>query len=52
MYMGLALNKEQRIENEGTDYSMRQGRRKEKQFQFQVMRNGKIVEESEKGIVA
>lgn len=52
MYMGLALSKEQRIEYEGTHYSVRQGRRKEQQFRFKVTQNGKITEESEKGIVA
>ena len=52
MYMGLALSKEQRIEYEGTNYSMRQGRRQVQQFWLKVTRNGKIAEESEKGMVA
>ena len=52
MHMGLVLSKEQRIEYEGTDYSVRQGRRKEQQFRFKVTRNGKIAKESEKGMVA
>ena len=51
MCMGLALNKEQRIEYEGTDYFVRQGRWKEQKFRFKVTQNGKIAEESEKGIV-
>ena len=50
--MGLALSKEQRIENEGTDYSVRQGRQEAQQFQLKVTRNGKIAEDSEKGMVA
>ena len=49
--MGLALSKEQRIEYESTDYSVRQGRRKVQQFQFKVTRNGNIAEESEKGTI-
>ena len=52
MYMGLALSKEQRIEYESTDYSVRQGRRQAQQFWLKVTRNGKIAEESEKGMVA
>ena len=50
--MGLALSKEQRIENEGTDYSMRQGRREAQQFRLKVAWNENIVEDSEKGMVA
>ena len=52
MDMGLALSKEQRIENEGTDYSVRQGRQQAQQFRLKVTRNGNIAEESEKGMVA
>ena len=52
MYIGLALSKEQGIENEGTDYSIRKGRWEEQQFQLKVTQNGKIVEDSEKGMVA
>ena len=52
MYMGLALRKEQRIENEGTDYSVRQGRWKAQQFRLKVTQNGKIAEEGENGMVA
>ena len=52
MYMGLALSKEQRIENEGTDYFVRQGRWEAHQFQLKVTQNGMIVEDSEKGMVA
>ena len=51
MYIGLALSKEQRIEYEGANYSVRQGRQKEQRFRFKVIQNGKIAEESEKGIV-
>ena len=50
--MGLALSKEQRIENEDTDYFMRQGRREVQQFQLKVTWNGKITEDGEKGMVA
>ena len=52
MYMGLVLSKEQRIEYESTDYSVRQGRRQAQKFQLEVARNGNIAEESEKGMVA
>ena len=50
--MGLALSKEQRIENEGTDYSVRQGRLEVQQFRLKVTRNEKIVEDNENGMVA
>ena len=50
--MGLALSKEQRIENEGTDYSVREGRQGVQQFRLKVMWNEKIVKDSEKGMVA
>ena len=52
MYMGLALSKEQRIEYESTDYSVRKGRQQAQQFRLKVTRNGKIAEESENGMVA
>ena len=48
---GLALSKEQRIEYESTDYSVRQGRQQAQQFRLKLTWNGKIAEESEKGMV-